>query len=748
MQRLSRGFAWLNAAQFLGALNDNASKLLVIFFLVAAFGDEAGRPRVVASATALFVLPFLLFSNAAGVLADRLSKQRILLFCKFLEVGITAGCLAAVLWRVESLAYGVVFLMGCHSALFSPSKYGIVPELVPAEQLSWANSMLAMATYLAIIVGTVLPSLLLEDFFLNGRFDYLSVFCIGVALAGVLLAARIPRTPPAGTPGRISPLFFVEIARTVKGVSGDRDLLAALYGSAYFMFAGAFIQQNVLLYGQDQLGLSWIRSGYLFPVAALGIGVGAVVAGRVSGRNIELGVVPAGALLLAVGCIALGAAPAALAAVLAWFFVLGVGAGLYLVPLMAFIQYRAPAPQRGRIIAAESFLGFLGVAVSAGVFYLMTGVLGLGPASCFLALGVLTGLLAVASMAAMPGFLVRFVAVILTRLVYRVRTVNGAVVPAGGPALLVANHVTRVDPLLITATVQRRVRFVASREVFRVRALAPVLRLMGVIPVAPQDGRDAARAALEEARRALRDGHVVCVFAEGALTRNGNMMRFHDGWAQMVRDVHCPVIPVHIGGAWGSMFSHCRGGFVSVGPRRIPCPVDVIYGEPLPASAVTTAGLRQAVSLLSAGHFEARKDPGRALGPVLVRASRRFWFRPAVADSTGRRLTHGGVLVASAALARRIEAVAGDARHVGVILPASVGAVLVNTAVSLLGRVPVNLNFTVSPEALASAVNLAEIRTIVTSRAFMAKVKGRWCRMSASRNACSGRSARWIRCCR
>jgi acyl-[acyl-carrier-protein]-phospholipid O-acyltransferase/long-chain-fatty-acid--[acyl-carrier-protein] ligase len=724
-QRLAGGFGWLNAAQFLGALNDNVCKLLVIFFLVEAFGGvEGDRPRIVATASCLFVLPFILFSNAAGVLADRLSKRRILVFCKVLEFAIMSTGLVAVLLHVEWLAYAVVFMMGCHSALFGPSKYGIVPELVRPEQLSWANSMLAMATYLAIIIGTVLPSLLLEDFLFRKRFDFLSLFCMVVAVAGFFMAIRIPRTPPAGSTDRVSPLFFVEIARTVRGVARDRDLLMAILGSAYFMFIGGFVQQNVLLYGQDQLGFSWIRSGYLFPVAAVGIGLGALIAGKVSGRNIEFGIVPIGAALLTFGCIALGPAPAKLTPVLGLFFVLGLGAGLYLVPLIAFIQFKAPAMQRGRIIAAESFLGFLGVALSAGAFYVMTAILRLSSAECFVVIGVLTGVLAIVAMMVLPDFLVRFVVVLVTRLVYRVRAHNVESVPVDGGALLVSNHVSWVDALLILSTLQRRVRFVMGRDVFGIRLLRPAFRLMGVIPISPADSPKRMKESLDEARRALCDGYLVCVFAEGAITRNGNFLRFRSGWEHIVRGVDCPVIPVYIGGVWGSIFSYYHGRLVSAMPKHIPYPVSILYGDPLPAAATTTAGLRQAVSLLSVRHFDLKKDRKRVLGPTYVRAARRFWFREAMADSGVRRLSYGKTLIAAAALAERLCGVVGDARHVGILMPAGVGGALANIAVTLMGKIPVNLNFTVSPEAMASAIRQAEIRTVITSRIFIAKLKG------------------------
>jgi acyl-[acyl-carrier-protein]-phospholipid O-acyltransferase/long-chain-fatty-acid--[acyl-carrier-protein] ligase len=716
---LSGSFKWLNVTQFLGALNDNVFKLLVIFFFLSVLGDT-GRERVVATASAVFVLPFLLFSNMAGVLADRLSKRRIIVLAKYLEIAImAAGCV--VVWlRSEWLGYGVVFLMAAQSALFGPSKYGIVPELVRREQLSWANSLLTLFTYLAIIIGTFLPSYLLDKVF-GGQFLYVGFFCVAVAVLGTIASHRIAQTPAMGSRQRISPFFFVEIFRTVRGVAADRYLLAAIVGSGYFLFIGAFIQQNVLFYGQDVLGLGWIRSGYLFPVAALGIGLGALLAGRWSGRNIEFGIVPIGALGLTVSCIALGLVKGQLTTVLPIFCLLGLSSGLFLVPLATFIQYRSPEQTRGQVLAAESFLGFTGAALAAGLFYLFTASLHLGPRECFVVIGVLTGILTAMTLVLLPDFFVRFLIVLLTRGIYRIRTVGIDCVPVAGPALLMPNHVTWVDALLISATLQRRVRFVMSREVYSRRWLNPVFRLMQVIPISPADPPRRVVEALHAARAALEDGYLVCIFPEGAITRNGNMRSFRTGWERIVRGMECPVIPVHIGGAWGSVFSYYEGRLLAGLPKQFPYPVTIQYGNPLSAGTPTWV-VRAAVQELSAEAFEISKRLDRTLAYACVRGARRHWFLPAVADSTGKRLSHGQALISAIALGDVLCKRTEGEERVGVLLPASVGGALTNEALTLLGKVPVNLNFTVSVEARESAVRQAGIKTIVSSRTFLAKL--------------------------
>ncbi len=718
--RLNRPFVWLNVTQFLGAFNDNVFKLLVIFFLVPLLGEQS-RVQVVATASAVFVAPFLLFAHTAGVLADRLSKRNIIVFAKALEVAVMLlGC-GAILRESPLGLYGVIFLMSAQSALFGPCKYGIVPELVSAEQLSRANSLLVGCSYLAIILGTFIPSFLLLVV-LNRSHLGLALFCVVVATAGLLASLRIQRTEPAGGTKRFSVLFPVEIFRTLRETARDRYLLAAVLGGGYFLFLAGFIQQNVLLYGREYLGLGLIESGYLFPMAAMGIAMGALLAGVLSGRNIEFGIVPMGAMGLTLTTLGLGFAPPSVPTVLALSFLVGISSGLFIVPLNTFVQYRSPRRSRGQILACTSFLGFSGVALSAGLLVLLTDVMGLAANECFVVVGALTGVLAVATVRLLPDFLVRFVVVLITRIVYRIRVDGLRHLPMDGPALLVPNHVTYVDALLISACTQRRIRFMMAREIYERSRLRPVFRLMGVIPVSRNDPPRRILAALHEARAALRAGYLVCIFAEGALTRNGNMLAFRPGLERIVKGTDAPIIPVYIGGAWGSIFSHASGRVFRTVPRHVPYPVSILLGPPMPPT-VSTWDVRQAVVHLSTRAFDLSPDAKHALPVRFVKAARARWRRRAVADTTGRELSYGRLLTAAVILGERLERITAGQEMVGVLLPASVAGVVANTALSLSGRVPVNLNFTSSREAMASAIRQCDLRTVISSRAFVQKME-------------------------
>lgn len=715
-----RSFAWLNATQFLGALNDNVFKLLLVYFVIDLRGGDFADTAV-AIGGGVFVLPFLLFSAAAGVLADRLSKRTVIVSAKFAELAaMLLGC-AAFLFASEIGLYAVLFLMAAQSAFFGPSKYGIVPELVGRERLSQANGYLQAFTYLAIILGTALAPFLSR--MTGGNYTHAGVVCVALAGVGILAGLPIRRTPSAGSGKRLSWFFLREIWQTMYRVRRDRYLVMAVWASAYFSMIGAFAQLNLIPYAIQSLGLDKEAGSYLFLMAAVGIGLGALLAGRLSGRNVELGIVPLGAFGLAVSALALGWLPFGLGGARAAAFGMGFSAGLFVVPVEAWIQFRAPPAQRGSVLAASSFLSWVGVALAAALIFLLGSALELDARVGFAVIGIMTLVLTAGTLFLLPDFLLRFFVVMLTRLCYRVRTVGIANVPLEGPALLVCNHVSWVDAVLLMATQQRRIRFLAGRHACNTWWARPGMRLLGVIPISAEDSPKRLVKSLRAAREALDQGYLVCIFAEGALTRTGMPKAFRAGFEHIVKGTPYPIIPVYLGGAWGSIFSYFHGRPMSHLPASVPYPVTVLFGEPLPSTA-STAEVRESVLELSAAYFDERKRGRRSLVESFIRCARRNWSRRAVQDTTGRKLTFGRTLCASLALAEQLREPAGGQPHVGILLPPSVGAVLANLAVLMLRKVPVNLNYTASGAARASALRQCDITCVITARAFLKRLGG------------------------
>ncbi|NVN89034.1 MAG: acyl-[ACP]--phospholipid O-acyltransferase [Desulfuromonadales bacterium] len=727
IKKLSPSFNRLNATQFLGAMNDNILKLLIIFCLIGVQGAERAG-IITAGVGAAFVLPFLLFSAPAGCLADRLAKSRIIVAVKLMEVLVTALAVLAFALGWHNGLYLVIFMMATHSAFFAPAKYGVIPELADREQLSRANGLVESFTYLAIIFGTTLASGLAQA--VQGRFWMAAVFSLVIAVAGFWAAFGMEETPVGDSRRKIS-LFPDEILRTLVGIHHDRDLMLAVIGQAYFLFVGAFAQLNLIAYGIQEMGLVEAQSGYLFLAAALGIGGGSFLAAKLSGRDVEFGIVPIGAFGLTVSLLLLHAVPSTLPSCLAILVLFGVSAGLFSLPLQTFIQFRAEPAKRGEVLAASSFLNWVGILLASGLTWLFSGPLKFTAAQGFSSIGALTLLLTLISFWVLPDFLLRFIALLAMRIFYRIRIHGAENLPIEGPALLIPNHVSWLDALLLTATNQRRIRFVMERGIYNTPIVRVLFKLLGVIPVSSRDGKKELLEFIQKARAALDDGYMVCIFAEGELTRTGMLREFRGGFERIVRDSGHPIIPVYIGGAWGSILSYAHGRLLSRPPALSPYRVSILFGTPLPATS-TALEVRQAVMQLSCDWFDSRKSARRPLGEQFVRSAKQNWNRRAMADTSGKSLSYGRALAGALALTGKLERVLsaptaprGDqhqGHYVGVLLPPSVAGVLTNLALSLMGRVPVNLNYTAYEASFRSAVEQCGIATIITSRAFLEKL--------------------------
>ncbi|MGA2916089.1 MAG: MFS transporter [Sedimentisphaerales bacterium] len=713
---LGTSFGWLNVTQFLGALNDNIFKLLTVLFLIKLQGKEAAS-NITALAGAVFVLPFLFFMATAGKLADRFSKRNIIVCAKVAEVVVmTIGC-TAFLSRSMFGLYCVLFLMASHSTFFAPAKYGIIPELVKSQQLSRANGLLEALTYLAIVIGTAMGPLLSQ--ITGGRFALMGTACILIAVLGLAASLLIEPTAAAGAARPASVFFLQDIWRTIRDIRRDRDLLLAVIASAYFLLIGGFIYSNILPYGIKHLGLSEAESSYLFVVGAIGIGAGSFWAGRLSGRNVEFGVVPLGAIGLTFASVGLGFIPA-LYPTIVLAFVMGVSAGLFIVPINTFIQLASPPQQRGQILAASAFLGWVGVLLASGLIYLFAGIWGLSAGQMFMILGIITLVPTIITIILLPDFLVRFLFVLLTRLCYRIKVSGIENIPTDKGALLVSNHVSWVDALLIGATQQRRIRFIMEKRFYNKRWLRPICKLMKAIPISASDPPKKIVASLKEARQAMDDGFMVCIFAEGTITRSGMMSGFKNGIEWIVKGTSYEIIPVYLGGLWGSIFSYYSGKVLSMLPKKFPYPVSIHFGSPLPAGSSVNQ-IRQKVTELSCDYYDTLKSPKRSLAYNFVKTARKNWRRRCITDSTGRRLNYGQTLISAVVLAEIIKKRTGADNKIGILLPPSAGGALVNIAAVVSGRVPVNLNYTVGQETRGFAVEQCGIKCVISSRKFIEK---------------------------
>ncbi|MFA5191182.1 MAG: acyl-[ACP]--phospholipid O-acyltransferase [Verrucomicrobiia bacterium] len=716
-----RGFWSLIVTQFQGAFSDNALKNLVILLLiVGAPRSQSERYLIGELVAGIFSLPFILFSMVGGFLADRWSKRTVTVGVKGFEILVMTVALAGLMAGSLPVQLAAVFLMGTHSALFGPSKYGLLPELLPERRLSWGNGVIELGTFLAIILGTVAGAWMASA--LRGRLGWAGAILIALAIAGLLTSFGITRVPAADPSRKLRVNFLAELWEQIARIRRDHVLCLAVVGNTYFWFLGALLQLNLFFYGSDVLQCSELQIGLLNVSLAIGIGVGSFAAGHLSGNKIEYGLVPLGSLGMTFMAAMLSRRGLDLHAVAGILALLGFFAGFFVVPISAIIQHRPEKEHKGGVIAAANLLSFVGVFLASGAHLAVTLGGGLPPPAVFLASALVTVAGTAYVLWLLPDALLRLALWLFTRTVYRLRVLGRDNIPERGGALFVCNHLSFVDALLLNASTDRPIRFIMFKGIYDHPLIKPVARIMRAIPISSQLRPREMIKSLREASEAIKAGEVVCIFAEGQITRIGQLLPFRRGFERVMHGVDAPIIPVALDGVWGSIFSFEKGRFVWKLPHRVPYPVTVSFGAPLPATA-TPFEVRQAVQELQSEAWPYRRRWMQPLQRKFVRGARLHPWRFAMADGRTPRVTAGAALMRAVFLARRLRKVWDDQEMVGILLPPSVPGALVNWAALLMGKVPVNLNYTVSNETLASCAQQCGLKTVITSREFLERVK-------------------------
>ena len=705
-------------------MNDNVFKLIMVYALIAwnAGAIELGETSsatILAKVGITFALPFILIVPIAGNFADKFSKQKMIVKLKAVEFVVMAFGIASLYFQSNTMLYVTMFLMSSQSAFFGPCKLGIIPEQVDAERLSKANGSIQLFTFLAIICGTVLaPELSLLT---HENFSLAASVCLIIAALGFAASLQIEPTP-AHPDRHLSLNGFGSVFKTFLEIRKDGFLTLAVLALAVFSLAAAFIQLNVLDFGAQHLGLSPEEATRLFLLTAIGIGVGSTTAGWLSGRAIEFGIVPIGALLMSLSLGVLGTlAEGNILLSAISMSVLGFAAGLFIVPLEAFIQYRSPKDRVGAIQAANSFTSWIGILMASGLIYINSSVFNGTAQNGFFLLACALLALALFSLWVLPDFFIKFILMLVTRFCYRFRVRGLDNLPAYEPALLVCNHVSLMDAVLIVTSQQRRVRMLMSREYYDNSGWLTkrIVKIAKVILIHGQDNPKKLLKSLKTARTALDDGYLVCIFAEGALSRTGMMRPFKQGFERIVKGTDYPIIPVYIGGAWGSASSFHQGMPKIRLSKDFRYPISVHFGTPLPSTS-TTFEVQQAVSELSVESFELAKESRKSLGHEFIDSARRNWNKLATVDSTGRELKFGELLIASLILRDRIRKHTTKEEHsIGILLPTGSGSAIANLATTLDRRISVNLNYTASSDSIASAQEQCRIRTVITARKFL-----------------------------
>jgi 1-acyl-sn-glycerol-3-phosphate acyltransferase len=610
-----RRFAPFFWTQALGAFNDNAFRNALLVLVAFQMGlDDHTVSLYTNLAPALFIIPFFLFSATAGQLAEKYEKSQIIRYVKLFEIG--AMVLAAIGFYTHhtSLLLIVLFLMGMHSTAFGPIKYAILPQALRPPELVGGNGLIETGTQLAILIGMIAGSALMK---IAGIGTLLAgALTITVAVTGYLASRAIPAAPATAPELKFNWNPFSETARVLGIVRQDRAVFNAVLGISWFWFFGTVLVAQLPNYTKLNLGGDSSLYILVLTLFSIGTGIGSLLCERMSGRRVEVGLVPLGAFGLTAFGIDLffarsGAAPthgqnwlAFLQAAGSWrvaldLTLIGMFAGFYVVPLFAFIQSRTPREQLSRVIAGNNIVNALLICCAAG-FGLGLGALGLGAPQIFLATAVLNALVALYIFTLVPEFVMRFITWVLVNTLYRVRVDGAQNIPEEGAVLLVCNHVSFMDPLLLMANLRRPVRFVMDHRIFNIPVLRFVFRTAKAIPIAGyKEDPQVLQRAYDAIDEALLAGEVVCIFPEGSLTHDGEIAPFRPGVEKILARRPVPVVSMALRGLWGSVWSR-RDSMLHRArlPRRFRARVELVVDAPVAADQTDAAMLEARVRQL------------------------------------------------------------------------------------------------------------------------------------------------------
>ena len=610
----TRRFAPFFVTQFLGAFNDNLFKnaLVVLLTFQAAQWTTLSPGLLANMAAGVFILPFFLFSATAGQLADKYDKAMLARLVKVLEMLIMG--VAAVGFFLHSLPVlmGGLFLLGCHSTLFGPVKYAIMPQHLHSDELVGGNALIEAGTFVAILIGTLAGGIL------AGSVDHPALIALGgfvVAAAGYVSSRGIPAAPPPVPDLTINLNPFSETWRNIAFARQNRTVFLSILGISWFWLYGALFLAQFPAYARFVLGGGESAVTMLLATFTVGIGIGSMLCERMSGKHVEIGLVPFGSIGLTlfgldlyfaspVGLV--GTTPHELLALLSipaiWrvlfdLMMLGVFGGFFIVPMYALVQLRSSPDHRARIIAANNILNALFMVVGALGAASLLGA-GLSMPALFALAALLNALVAIYIYGLVPEFLLRFMAWLLVKAVYRLRSTGLEHIPAEGAAVLVANHVSFADAVVIMGASPRPIRFVMDHRIFQTPLLGFIFRHCGAIPIAPaREDPAMMEAAFAEVSKALANGDLVGIFPEGQITRDGALQAFRPGITRILKTNPVPVVPMALSGLWGSYFSRIDGKAMKTPFRRgVFSKIALRVGVPVLAEEAGPAQLRAIVA--------------------------------------------------------------------------------------------------------------------------------------------------------
>ena len=600
--------------QGLGAFNDNIFKNALAALLVFKGSQIAGlnTNQVVNLSAMVFILPFFLFSALFGQFADKYEKSIQIRWVKLFEIAIMLLATLAFWANSLPLLLLVLFLLGLQSAIFGPIKYGILPQILAREELVGGNALIEMGTFVAILAGTIAGPQLAG---IEAQWPYwVCAICLLVAFIGYRYSVKIPLAKAVSPELKINWNIFTETVRNLKFLNENRVILNSVLGISWFWFFGAVFLVQIPAYSQYVIGGDADLMSTLLALFIIGISTGSLLCERLSGNQVEIGLVPFGAIGLTLFgldlCFASPASPGVNVAALDFLkdganwrisldlLMIGIFGGFYIVPLYALVQQRASPEHRSRVIAGLNILNALFMVMAAVMAMLLLGPADFSIPELFLMTALLNAVVSIYIFSLVPEFLMRFLVWMLIHTIYRVRVKGIDNIPGEGPVIVASNHVSFADPLIIGGIIRRPVNFVMYYKIFRIPVLNFIFRTGKAIPIASRaENPEILDQAYRRIHQVLDAGDLLGIFPEGGITGDGNIQQFKPGIDKIISERPVAVVPVALCHLWGSLFSR-RDPLLKRRPYKLWAKIELRIGSPIPPQQVTAARLQEEVSRL------------------------------------------------------------------------------------------------------------------------------------------------------
>lgn len=710
-----QGFVPYLISEFLSAFSDNIFKFFLMFMIAGSFSDLETIREYNSLIGIIFVLPYLLFLGYSGYLSDRFSKRNIFVYVKLAEVVITTIILFAFFWGSLEFLLVCLFMMMTRSCIFFPAKVGLLPELLDKRYLALANSLLWMSIFIAAIIGALLGGIFYQ---LYGNQKWaVGIILIIVAVVGYLNSLRLPKLEyiPIEKPFPINP--WRDIWDSAKTIYRRKSIAVAILGIGWFWFLGSLVQTILPLYGKEILHVDETYTALLQGFVGLGIAAGCVVAGWLSRDTYEPGLIPFGSIGIAVGTLWAAFSGDSYVQTAIGLSITGFSAGLFIIPIYTFLHQRAKGNERGRIFATANYVDTLGMLLAAFAYYVFGATIFRLPEDKILALfGLVTVGITIYALKKLPIFFFRVFNFLLTRISYRINVHGLENIPDKGGVILVPNHVSYIDGLLIWAACRKRnISFMIYHKLYHLKIFNWLFKILRYIPV--YEGRRV-KESLDIAKEHLKKGGTICIFPEGELTRTGSMLPFRRGVEKLIESIQSkdvPIIPVYIDQIWGSIFSYERGRFFFKIPHEFPSKISITFGKPLP-SDTTSQDIRKAVTELGYNSVKQRKSKKDILPLEILKVAKKRWFSPMLTMPQMKPINYGKLISLSLKFVEFLHhRLNSNSKMVGVISNPSLFSVIANLALMFMNKTVVNISSDLSDKEIIDACKQLNIQEILSS---------------------------------